>query len=135
MKEKNWPGGAECDHAVSAIEQAARDRETAERFHQRVGAVGHARHLVGIAFDDRDILVDAPLHGVFQREGLHGADALQRFLHGLQDVSRPGELVIGKALDPLHELAQHQHRRRRDAESQQRHVGILHQHHGDEPDQ
>ena len=46
--------GAQRDHAVAAIQQAAGDREAAERFHQRAGAVGDPRHLVGVALDDRD---------------------------------------------------------------------------------
>src|SRR6478736_5588993 len=97
MKEAELAGGgAERDHAVAAIEQAAGGREAAERFHQRVGAVGDPRHLVGVALDHADVLVDAPLHRLLQRERLHGADALQRFLHRLHDVGGAGELVVGQ---------------------------------------
>ncbi len=123
------------DHAVAAIHQPARDRETAQRFHQRAGAVGDPRHLVGVALDRGDAGVDALAHGLFQRERLDGADALQRFLHGFQNVGGAGELVVREALDPLHQLAQHQHRRRRHHESEQRHIGILHHHDDDQPDQ
>ena len=120
------------DHAVAAIHQPARDREAAERFHQRARAVGDPRHLVGVALDRADAGVDALAHGLFERERLDGADALQRFLHGLHDVGGAGELVVREALDPLHQLAQHQHRRRRHQEAEQRHIGILHHHHDDE---
>ena len=112
--------GAERDHAVAAVQQTAGDGEAAERFHQRVGAVGDPRHLVGVALDGGDVLVDALLHRLFQRERLDGADALQRFLHGLQDVGGAGELVVGEALDALDQLAQEQHRRRHHHEADQR---------------
>jgi hypothetical protein len=67
--------------------------------------------------------------GLLERERLDGADALQRFLHGLHDVGGAGELVVREALDALHQLAQHQHRRRRHQEAEQRHIRILHHHH------
>jgi len=44
------------------------------------------------------LFVDAPLHGLFQREGLDRTDALQRFLHGFEDVGGAGELVVGETL-------------------------------------
>ncbi len=127
--------GVERDHAVAAIEQAAGDREAAEHLHQRVGAVGDAGHLVGVALDDRDVLVDALLHGVFERECLHRADALERFLHRLQDVGGAGELVEGEALDALDQLAQHQHRRRHHDEADERHHRVLPHHHADHGEQ
>jgi hypothetical protein len=134
--EKNWPGRlAERDHAVAAIEQAAGDREAAKHFHQRAGAVGHPRHLVGVALDGCDVLVDAIAHRLFERERLHRANALQRFLHRFENVGGAEELVVGKPLDPLHQLAQDQHRRRRQDESQQRHQRVLDHHHDDEADQ
>ena len=60
-----------------------------------------------------------------QRERLYGANALERLLHGLDDVGGAGELVMGEALDSLHELAEHEHCRRRDRKAEQRHQGIL----------
>ena len=133
--EKLSGRGAERDHAVAAIEQAAGDRKAAEHFHQRVGAIGDPRHLVGVPLDDRDVLVDAPLHGRFQRERLHRADALQRFLHGLHDVGAAGELIVGEALDALHQLAQDQHRRRHHHEADKRQHRILRHHHEYQADQ
>jgi hypothetical protein len=64
-----------------------------------------------------------------------GADALQRFLHGLHDVGAAGELVVGEALDALDQLAQDQHRRRHHHEADERQHRILRHHHEDQADQ
>ena len=98
MKEKNWPGRrAGLDHAVAAIGDGDGDGAAAERLHQRAGAVGHARHLVGFVLDRGDVAVEAFAHGVFQREGLDDADALQRFLQRLQDPGAAVELAARDA--------------------------------------
>ena len=81
------------------------------------------------------MFVDAFTHLLFERERLDGADALQRFLHGFQNVGGAEELAVGESLDPFHELAQYQHCRRRHDEAEQRHQRILDHHHGDEADQ
>ena len=79
--------------------------------------------------------IDALAHGVFQRERLDGADALQGFLHRLQNVGGAGELGIGQPLDPLHQFSQHEERGRRDEPCEQRHIGVLIDHQSDQRDQ
>ena len=74
------------DDAVTGIDRRQRDGEAAEHFHQRTGAVGDARHLVGFVLDRTDADGEPAPHLVFEREGLDHAHALQRLLHGLDDL-------------------------------------------------
>ena len=86
--------------------QRERDGEAAERFHQRAGAVGDARHFVGFVLDLADTDGKPAPHLVFEREGLDDAHALQRFLHGLDDARAAGELHAGDAAHAADQLAQ-----------------------------
>ena len=53
---------AELDDAIAAIDDRGGDREAAERFHQRRGAVGDARPLVRLVLDLSHIGVEARAH-------------------------------------------------------------------------
>ena len=85
------------DHAVAAVDHGDRDRDAAERLHQRAGAVGDARHLVGLLLELGDVGVEARAHRVLEREGLDDADALHGLLQGLEDARAAGELPLGDA--------------------------------------
>ncbi len=117
------------DHAVAAVDRRQRDGEAAEHFHQRAGAVGDARHLVGFVLDLGDADVEPAPHLVLEREGLDHAHALQRFLHGLDDAGAAGELHARDAAHPADHLAQEEECRRRHDEAGERHQRILHHHH------
>ena len=72
---------------------AQRDREAAERLHQRARAIGDARHLVGFVLHVGDALASMRrAHLVFERERLDDAHALQGLLQGLDDARAAGEL-------------------------------------------
>ena len=123
------------DNAVTGVDRCQRDGEAAEHFHQRTGAVGDARHLVGFVLDRTDADGETAPHLVFEREGLDHAHALQRLLHGFDDLRARGELHAGDTTHPANELAQEQERRRRDDESAERHRRILNNHDDAQPDQ
>ena len=123
------------DHAEAAVDQRAGDGEAAERFHQRAGAMRHPRPFVGLVLELGDVGVEPPPHHVFEREGLDGADALHRLLHGLQDARAAEELVAGDAVDAADHLAQHHERGRRHDEAEKRHDRVLIDHHREQADQ
>ena len=79
-----------------------------------LGAVGDARHLVGLVLHVGDAGVEAAAHLVFERERLDDAHALQRLLHRLDRARAAGELRLRDRADAADQLAQHDHRRRRD---------------------
>ncbi len=123
------------DHAVAAVDRGERDGKTAEHFHQRTGAVGDARHLVGFMLDLADADGKPAPHLVFERECLDHSHALQGFLHGLDDARAAGELHAGDAAHPADQFAKEQKRGRRHDEAGKRHHRILHHHHDAKPDQ
>ena len=109
------------DHAVAAIDQRDGDGDAAERLHQRAGAIADTRASLLDSFSTSAICASSRcLHLVFEREGFHDADALQGFLHRFHDQRAAGELVARDGADAADELAQHQHRRRRDEQRDQR---------------
>ena len=123
------------DDAIAAIGDGHGDGDAAERFHQRRGAAGNARQLVGLVLDRRDVAVEAFAHGVFQRERLDDADALQRLLQRLDDTGAAHELAVRDPFDAADQLAQHQQSRRRHHEGEKRHQRVFDDHDGDQPDQ
>ncbi len=78
---------------------------------------------------------EPPLHLVLERKRLDHAQALQRFLHGLDDARAAGELHAGDVADPPRQLAQKEDRRWRGDEAGERHHWILGHHHDCQPDQ
>ena len=80
------------DDQIAAVDDGERDREAAERLHQRARAVGDARPLVGLVLHVGDAGVEAAAHLVFERERLDDAQALQGLLQGLDRVRAAGEL-------------------------------------------
>ena len=85
--------------------------------------------------DRRDITVEALAHGVFEREGLDDADALQRFLQRFQDARAAVELGARDDVDAADQLAQNQECRRRHDKGEERHQRVLNHHDGDQPNQ
>ena len=69
-------------------------------------------------------------HLVLERECLDHANALQGFLHSLDDLRATGELHARDATHPADQLAQEQKRRRRHDNADKRHHRIL-DHHDD----
>ena len=123
------------DDAEAAIDQRAGDGKSAQRFHQRACPVRHPRPFVRLVLQLGDVGVEPPPHHVFEREGLHGADALHRLLHGFEDARAAEELVPGNAVDAADHLAQHDERRRRHDEAEKRHDRVLIDHHREQADQ
>src|SRR4051794_5431237 len=70
------------DDQVAAVDDGERNREAAERLHDRARAVCDARPLVGLVLDRGYARIEAAAHFVFQRESLYDAQALQRLLQG-----------------------------------------------------
>ena len=121
MKEKNSPGVAPVyDHAVAAVDDGERDREAAERLHQRAGAVAtRAPSCWPRARRRRRCASKRCAHHVFERERLDDADALQRLLQGLDACAcRRVNWRARDRADAADQLAQHEQRRRRDHEAE-----------------
>ncbi len=69
--------------------------------------------------DGGDIAVEALAHDVFEREGLHDANALQCFLHRFEDAGAAVKLRSRNRIDASHQLAQNQECRRGDHEAEE----------------
>ena len=72
---------------------------------------------------------------ILERKCLDHAQALGRFLHGLDDARAAGKLQARDVPYAPHQLAQKENRRRRHDEAAERHNRILRHHHDGEPDQ
>src|SRR5262249_7746108 len=107
------------DHPVTTIGYGHSDCAAAESFHQWAGAIGDARHLVGFILDGGDIAVEAIAHDVFEREGLHDANALQCFLHRFEDLGAAVKLRSRDRIDASDHFAQNQECGRGDYEAQE----------------
>src|SRR4026208_191626 len=77
---------------------------TAATFRSKRSRVAPRAHLFALGPNRRDIPVETLAHGVFEGEGLHDADSLQRLLQGFDDACPAVKLGAGariNAPDPL----------------------------------
>jgi hypothetical protein len=111
---------AEHEHIVAADQQHPRDRNSAEGLHQRRSAIGDARQLVGGALDFIDMRVDLRAHDVLEIECLDDLESLHRLLERLENEHVAAELRKRDAAYPLDQLAQKQHRGRKNDERGER---------------
>ncbi len=88
-----------------------------------------------LALDVGYMAVEVRAHRVFERERLDDAHALQRFLQRLQDARPAGPLIASHGADTPGQFSQHQRKRRRDHERDQRHQRILYDHHNKQRNQ
>src|SRR5262245_18822064 len=79
-REELSGSGPGLDHAEAAVNQCAGDRESAERLHQRARAIGDARPFVRFVLEVGNASVEAPTHGLFERDRLADANALAGLL-------------------------------------------------------
>src|SRR5262249_59425486 len=86
-------------HAEAAVNQCAGDGESAERFHQRARAVGDARPFIRFVLEVGNTSVEAGAHGLFERERLEDAHALQALLQRFENARAAGELMMRNRLD------------------------------------
>src|SRR5262249_7982109 len=134
-REELTERGPGLDHAEAAVSQCAGDRESAERLHQRARAIGDARPFVRFVLEVGNASVEAPAHGLFERERLDDAHALQGLLQRFENARAAGELMMRNRLDAADHLAQDQHRRRYHDDAEHGQHGILHGHDRGKPDE
>src|SRR5262245_27643048 len=94
------------EYPITAVDDSESNCDSAKRLHQGVGPRAKARQLVGLILDRGDLSVETLAHDVFERKCSDDADALQRFLQGLDDAGAAVKLGPGDCVDAPDQLAQ-----------------------------